>query len=130
MLRKLNIGIIGLGEIGKLHMNNCLNLNNVNLLAVADTSRKARQIAKNNGVKNTYKDYNELLDKSNIDAVIISLPNYLHKDCSIKASENGINILMEKPLARNEHEGRDILSSVRKNGINFMMAYPLRVLNI
>jgi predicted dehydrogenase len=125
-MKRINLGIIGLGFIGKVHLKNCLNLKSARVVAVADTSKKALRFAKENGVKRLFTDYNELLKQPNIDAVIISVPTYLHSPCAICAAEEGKHIFLEKPLARNPNEGMKIISAVRKHDVKLMVGYPLR----
>ena len=97
-------GIIGLGNQGKLHLQNCLN-EEFNVAAVADTSKRALEYATQKGVKRTYANYEDLLQDSNVDAVIINLPNYLHLESATKAAEAGKDILLEKPLASKLEDG-------------------------
>lgn len=125
-MRLLNFGIIGLGNQGKLHLQNCLHLKEVNVLAVSDTSKHALEYATRIGVKKTYSNYEDLLKDQQIDAVIINLPNFLHLESATKAAEAGKDILLEKPLARNLKDGEEILSSVAKNGVKLMLGYSLR----
>ena len=125
-MKKINLGIIGLGSIGVLHLDNCLKLSNANLIAVSDTSRKAQNLAKSAGVKKIYGDYEQLLSDKEIDAVIISLPTHLHFECAIKAAENKKHILLEKPIARSVSEAKDIVSASQKNSVKLMIGYPLR----
>jgi predicted dehydrogenase len=125
-LNKLNIGIIGLGNQGKLHLKNCSFINELNVVGVADTSKRALKLAEMNGVKNVHLDYKDLLKNKEIDSVIISLPNFLHLEATTYAAEAGKNILLEKPLARNVSEGKEIISRVQKNGVKLMLGYPMR----
>jgi predicted dehydrogenase len=123
---KIKLGLIGLGYIGKVHLRNCLNLESVKLVAASDISEKALNLAKKMGVMKAYNDYQQLLNDKSIDAVIIALPTHLHAPCVKEAAEAGKHIFLEKPLARNAAEGKDILSTIRKNGIKLMVGYPLR----
>jgi predicted dehydrogenase len=125
-LKKINLGIIGLGFQGKIHLRNSLRLKGVNVLGVADVADKALNYAKEIGVKNVYKNYEDLLRNDQLDAVIISLPNFLHMDCAVKAAKAGKNIFLEKPLARNVEEGKKIASSIRKNNVKAMIGFDLR----
>lgn len=125
-MNKVKMGLIGLGYIGKTHLRNCLNLKSVKLVAVSDTSKKALNLARRMGVKKTYSDYQQLLNDDSIEAVIIALPTHLHAACVKEAANAGKDIFLEKPLARNAAEGKDILSTARKNGIKLMVGYPLR----
>ncbi len=125
-MNKTNIGLIGLGFIGKVHLYNCLRVPNANLVAVADVSKKALKVAQNLGVPRTYNDYHELLCDPNIDAVVIALPTHLHADSAILAAENNKSILLEKPLARNTSEGKEIISHVKKHNVQLMIGHTGR----
>lgn len=123
---KVKLGLIGLGYIGKVHLRNCLRLKSAKLVAVSDISKKALNLAKRMGVKKTFRDYQQLLNDDSIEAVIIALPTHLHASCVKEAAKAGKDIFLEKPLARDVAEGKDILSTVRKNGIKLMIGYPFR----
>jgi predicted dehydrogenase len=125
-MKKVRLGLIGLGYIGKVHLRNCLNLKSAKLTAVCDISRKALRHARKMGVKNTFTDYQQLLSDDSIEAVIIALPTYLHASCVKEAAKAGKDIFLEKPLARNVAEGKDIVSTARKNGVKLMVGYPFR----
>jgi predicted dehydrogenase len=126
IMKRVNLGIIGLGFIGKVHLRNCLKLKSANVVAVADVSKKALEYARNFGVRKLYTDYHELLKLKNVDAVVISLPTHLHAECAINAIEEGKHIFLEKPLARYPKEGEKIVSAANKNKIKLMVGYPLR----
>ncbi len=120
------MGVIGLGSIGRKHLYNSLQLKNARLLAVADVSEKSRSLAREVGVKKVYSDYERLLENPIIDCVIISLPTFLHAKCAKKASELGKHIFIEKPLARNVKEGKEIVSAIKRNNLRGMIGYPMR----
>ena len=125
-MKKVNLGIIGLGSMGSLHLNNCLKLSNANLVAVSDVSKKALTAAKIAGVKKTYADYEKLLADEEIDAVIIALPNHFHLQCASKAADKKKHIFLEKPIARDVAEAKEIVLVAQKNSVKLMMGYPLR----
>jgi len=82
----LRVGAIGLGKMGKLHFMNMLHMKGIKVVAVADKKKKNLRIAKKIGVP-TFKDYRELLNFKNLDAVVISLPNFLKEESIIQAAE-------------------------------------------
>ena len=125
-LKKLRVGIIGLGHMGKIHMQNSLKLENTSLIAVSDVSKKALKDARDAGVKNTFDDYEQLLKNPEIDAVIIALPTYLHLQCAMRAAEEGKHVLLEKPIARNVQEAHEIIAAAQRHSIKLMIGYPLR----
>jgi predicted dehydrogenase len=125
----INIGVLGLGKMGKLHLMNCKFIDGVNVTAVADASEKNLKWAKSRGIENVYKDYAELIEKSDVDAVIITLPHFLHVKSGILAMENGIDVFMEKPLANTAAEGEMIVEAVRKHNRKFMIGCNCRFID-
>ena len=126
-MTKIDIGIIGLGHMGLLHMANCLHIEDVNVVAAADTSKKALQKARSFGIRNLYTDYRELFDKfKDLDAVVISLPNFLHFDSIKLALEAGMDVFTEKPMATTLDESREIVKLVDKTGRKLMVGYCMR----
>lgn len=125
-MKKIGLGIIGLGYIGKTHLQNSFKLTNIKTLAVSDISKRALRNAKNAGIKKTYDDYEKLLDDPDIDAVVISLPTHLHLPCTKRAAEKGKHVFLEKPIARNVQEAQEIISAAQKNSVKLMIGYPLR----
>lgn len=127
-MKEVGLGLIGLGYIGKTHLRHCLKLESARLVAVSDISKKALNFARKMGVRKTFRDYQQLLEDDRIDAVIIALPTYLHVSCAQEAAEAGKDIFLEKPLARNAVEGREITSKAEKCGVSLMVGYPFRFL--
>ena len=125
-MREVGLGLIGVGYMGKTHLRDCFNLKYAKLVAVSDISKKARNFAKRMRVKKIFREYQQLLRDSSVDAVIIALPTHLHASCVQEASEAGKDIFLEKPLARNVTEGKEIVSTVNRNGVNLMVGYHLR----
>jgi len=112
--------------MGTVHLHNCFHLKNARLVAVSDVSEKSLLLARKTGVKSVFKDYNDLLKSPNIDAVIISLPTFLHAEIVRKAAQHGKHLFVEKPLAKHVTEGEQMLAKVRQEGVKLMIGYPLR----
>lgn len=126
----IKVGIIGLGRMGMLHMMNCLKIEDVKVVAVADSSKKALNKAKAAGVDKLYRDYRDLLNRaSDIDAVVISLPNFLHFECIQSALENGLDVFVEKPMANTIKDCREIVNSAEKSGRNLMVGHCMRFID-
>jgi predicted dehydrogenase len=120
----IRVGVIGLGKMGKLHLMNALRIDGVNVVAGADRNEGNRLFAQNHRVK-TYGDYASLLDKEKIDAAIISLPTHLKKEAVVLASESGLDVFLDKPLAGNATDAEEIVQKIRKEktrltvGVNY-----------
>jgi predicted dehydrogenase len=125
-MKSINLGLIGLGYVGKIHLRHSMGLKDARLVAVSDVSKKSLAKAKKMGIRDTFLDYNQLLKKQNVDAVIIALPTHLHKNCAIDAIEAGKDVFLEKPLARNTEEGSEIVRAAEKHGRKLMVGYHLR----
>ncbi len=124
-MQRLRIGIAGLGGQGRKHFSNCLRIKNSEVVAVADNSKVALSRIRGRGIS-AYNNYQEMITKEKPDAVIISLPHYLHEDCVTVSSENGCDILIEKPLGRNMEEDKRMASRVESDKTKLMVGMSHR----
>lgn len=123
----LNVGIIGLGHVGTLHMKSSMHIDDVKVIAAADKSNKSLKNAESFGVEYLYKDYRDLFsDSIGLDSVIISLPNFLHFESIKLALEAGLNVFVEKPMAITLDECQAIVKLVEKSGRKFMVGHTMR----
>lgn len=102
---RINLGVIGCGVIGPQHMEAAVELEHVNLAAVADIDEtRARETAQKFNVPRYYTDPEALLRDPEIDGVILALPAAMRIDLAISALKHGKHIMVEKPAARNVAE--------------------------
>ena len=94
-MEKAKIGVIGLGGVAQLvHLPNLNKLANVELTAVAEVNKnRLLTISDKFNVKEKYLDYNEMLEKSDIDAVIVATPTSTHTDIAIDCLNAGKDVL-------------------------------------
>jgi len=122
-----NVGVIGLGRMGMLHLLNCSQIDGVKVVAAADSSKKTLKKAESTGVNRLHTDFRDLLNhSSDIDAVIISLPNFMHFESIRLALEAGLNVFTEKPMANTAEECREIVKLVEKHCRKFMVGHCVR----
>ena len=121
----IKIGVIGLGNMGKLHVMNALHIDGVNVVAAADKIDRNRKSVEKYHVK-TYDDYTTMIDAEKLDAVIISLPNFLKKDAVDYAAENNLSIFLDKPMARNLVEAKEIVAKVKKENVRLLVGVNYR----
>jgi len=122
---KVKIGVIGLGYQGKLHLTRyaCLP-DKAEIVAVSDVvGIIAEGIAKKYCARAWYTDYNKLLQRSDVDAVSVCVPNDLHAEVAIAVAESGKHILLEKPMACSLEEADDIMKATNKAGVKLMLGY-------
>ena len=112
----MKIGIIGLGNIGRVHAKNILEakVGQAQLVAVANQPLESMDDFKAQGIA-CFGEANELIESGLAEAVIVALPTHLHAPIGIKALEAGLHLMMEKPLACHKAEGERILAARRRN---------------
>ena len=125
---KTNVAVIGLGGIAQLvHLPILSKLNNVNITAVADINKnRLVTVAEKFGIPKQHTDYKELLDNENIDAVILATPTNTHKEIAIDCLNAKKDLLIEKPIARNADEAKEISNAAKKNKKKVMVGMNLR----
>jgi len=100
---------------------------NGELVAVASRNlNKARDFARELGIPQSYGSYDALVSADDIDAVYIPLPNSMHAEWTIKATEKGKHVLCEKPLAMNADECTKMETAASQNDVKLMEAFMYR----
>ena len=113
----LNVAVIGLGNMGRHHARVLSELEEAKLVAVSDLDEKqGRKIAQRYGSV-FYKDYKEMLDRGDIDAVSVAVPTSLHKEVALECIKRGIPALIEKPIADSPEAGEEIVQAAEKEGV-------------
>lgn len=113
---KLRVGLIGCGDIGQLRAAAVSGTNSLRLIAASDvdTDRAAAAVSRYGGTVDS--DWRTLVQRENVDAVIVSTPPSLHTEMCIEALNSGKHVLCEKPLARNPKECQMILEVAQQSG--------------
>ena len=132
--KKLNIGMIGYGFMGRTHSNAYRKVNNffdlgyrpVLKAACARNAEKIQAFADTWGYESVETDWRKLIARKDIDAVDICVPNDLHLPIAKAAAEAGKMVLCEKPLARNAAEGLKMCKAVEKAGVMNTVWYNYR----
>ncbi|MGQ9596679.1 MAG: Gfo/Idh/MocA family protein [Thermoproteota archaeon] len=123
----IRVGVIGCGVMGKYHARVYSELPGVKLLATADVlEERAKEVAKEFGAERWYTDYNELLTRSDIDAVSITVPDHLHRGPTVAAAKAGKAVLLEKPIATTLEDADAIIKAVKRAGIPFLVGHIVR----
>ena len=121
-MRKLKVGVIGVGAMGRHHARVYSSLPFVTLVGVADVNESvAKDVAKQYNTK-AYPDYEELLSMG-LDAVSIAVPTSLHRDVAIRVAEHGVDMLIEKPIADSLKNAEEIVKIARKEGVKVMVGH-------
>ena len=127
MADTLRLGVIGAGFIGRVHLQKFGALEQVRLAGISDAdSQAARAAAASFGVHRVFESPQALIDSSEVDAVVIGVPNHLHADLAVAALEAGKHVLLEKPMARTLPEAQRIARAQAGSGRVLMIAHQLR----
>ena len=112
------IGLIGLGNRSRAHLDAWKTMPGVEIAALCDL--ESAKIAKVNesigGKAAAYTDYRELLKDRNVQAVVIVAPNFLHHEMTLAALRAGKDVLVEKPVALNYKQAKEMLAEARRSG--------------
>jgi Predicted dehydrogenases and related proteins len=114
---KIKLGVIGFGGMGKWHAQNAPRAG-VEITAVCDIKEERWNEAEEMGFK-LYKSADDLLEDSEVNTVILTVPNHLHKEMCLKAAEAGKNVITEKPAAMNVAELDEMEAACKKAGVFF-----------
>lgn len=124
-MNNLRVGIIGYGYIAKIHIENILKFPNVKISSIFSRTPKIIEDLKN---VSFYTDYEEMIAKESLDTVIIATPTHTHKEIACFCAEQGLDIFLEKPMARTLEECNSIIDSIKENKIKLFVAHSLRFL--
>jgi predicted dehydrogenase len=118
MKRVLNVGVIGVGTIGKQHLQGYTDNPKVKVIAISDVNMAvAKSVASDFGVKKFFKDYSDLLDLDEVDAVSVCTPPFAHAEITCDAARAGKHVLCEKPMAMNANESEKMVEACRQAGV-------------
>ena len=118
--RKLNIGLVGYGFMGRTHSNAFAKVNqffglDIQPVLKAACGRDAKSIAAfadNWGYQSFETDWRKLVERKDIDLIDIASPNDTHAEIAIAAAQAGKMVMCEKPLGRNAAEAEKMVAAV------------------
>ena len=127
-MKKINVGVIGTGRIGKLHLENLsLRIPSAEVVAVADIFVKgAEEISARFGIKKVTADYREIISDKDVEAVVVCSPTDTHAQYTIEAAEAGKHIFCEKPLDLSLEKIQTVLDVIEKTGVKLMIGFNRR----
>jgi UDP-N-acetylglucosamine 3-dehydrogenase len=121
----LRVGVVGVGVMGGNHARVFADFPGVKLVGVADPDRKRREFVADSVGCAAYHGVEGLL-AARVDAVTIAAPTHLHEELSIACIENGVHVLVEKPIAPSVEAGRAIIAAARRARVTLMVGHVER----
>ena len=135
-MNKLKGAVIGCGGLGKAHLSNLLKIEAVQVVAICDIQKEqfTKVITTNLGTTEAadlsnirqYTDAEEMLDREQLDFVVVGLPTYLHEPYSVMALNRGLHVLCEKPMARSLEGCRNMVEAAKRNDKLLSIGQTLR----
>ena len=127
-LNPVRVGVIGVGQIGKRHVETYAKMSNVELVAIADLNEpEAQRVGTQWNIPHVYTDFRGLLARDDIQAVDVCLHNNYHMPVTVAALEAGKDVFCEKPMAGAYVDALTMWESAqatgRKLGIQFVTMY-------
>jgi predicted dehydrogenase len=121
----LDIGVVGAGIRGRMFAGALRQLPDVRVVAVADPSPAGADLAAELGAT-AHPNHRELLASHDLAGLVVATPDFAHRDAAVDAARAGVGLLVEKPLATDVEQAREIEAAVAAAGVPAMVAFENR----
>ena len=112
-MKMLKCGVIGAGILGKAHLKACTQYAYAQPVAVCDINEeRANEAAETFGVE-AYVDYEDMINKADMDVIHIATPDFAHRDPTVKSLQSGRHVLVEKPMATTLADAKAIAEAAK-----------------
>jgi UDP-N-acetylglucosamine 3-dehydrogenase len=125
-MKETNVGVIGVGAMGYNHVRIYSELENANLLAISDMVRGTLDNVSKEFNTVGYVDYDNILQLDDLEAVNICVPTVFHYDVVMNAIEAGKNVLVEKPVASELGQAREMIHAAEDAGVKLATGHVER----
>ena len=125
----ITVGIIGAGRIGRVHTRSICNfVKNARIKTIADPFMNEETAAWANGmgVENTVRDYHEILNDPEIQAVLICSSTNTHSPISLEAIAKGKHVFCEKPIDHELDRIREVIEALKGSNIKYQVGFNRR----
>lgn len=123
---KIKILIIGLGRIGKIHLANLQTMDKVEIVGICDPTDGAKVFSNKAGLTFYQKDFTDIADEVQADAIVICSPTNTHANYVSLAAKKGIDVFCEKPLDLSLEKVKQVLKKVNESKIKLMLGFNRR----
>lgn len=115
---KVRLAVIGIGNMGSFHVRDLAEMPGVELAAVCDIDRKKAQAFGEQYRVPYYFHYLEMLDKVDLDGIVIAAPHYDHTPMTIEGFRRGLHVLTEKPIGVHVKDARKMIEAYQQAKLN------------
>lgn len=119
-MEQIRVAVVGGGIYGTYHLRALKQLEKeekVKLVALADLNEEVLEKNKSAFKIKVYKDYREMLNKESLDALSVATPDFLHREITLEAIDNGLHVLVEKPLDITVEGCEEIIEHSQKRNV-------------
>ena len=125
--KQIGLAIIGCGVVGRIRATIAQEYPGIGWIGLSDKNEKLGQKLKEDlGADFFSNDYKELIERPEVDAVIIATSTWAHAEPTIIAANAGHTLFIEKPLATDARESAQVLSSIKENKVDAVVGYTQR----
>ena len=124
-MKRIRTGIIGVGFIGAVHIEQLRRLGNVDVVAICEAVN-AEKKAQANFIPAFYSDYKTMINNENLDCIHICTPNNTHFDIAMYAMERGVHVVCEKPMTCTAEEACILCEKAKEKGVIHAMNFNCR----
>jgi len=125
-MEQVRFGIVGAGGMGRGHARTMQSIDECVLTAVCDASAEAAERAGDEFGVPHLTDHRELIERDDVDAVVVATPHYLHPEISIHAMEKGKAVISEKPIAVTVSAADEMVRAAERTKTPFAVMYQSR----
>lgn len=120
-MEKLNVGVIGVGHLGKLHTRMFAQIPNCNLIGAFDSNLTQAKTVADEFNTHPFASIDELLEKVN--AVSVAATTSAHYDVVKKCFENNIHVFVEKPITATIEQGEELVKIAKEKNLKFQVGH-------
>lgn len=125
-MEPLKLGLVGLGGMGRSHLEKEISLEEVRFVGVADAVPAAvDEVSARYGIPGYYS-YQDLIDRGHCEAVLIATPHPFHAPIALYAIERGLHVLSEKPIAVTVGEADRMIAAAARAGVTLGVMFQTR----
>lgn len=125
-MERVKVGVLGAGSMGEVHVKNLIQIPEAEIKAICDVSRPRAEALSRLCKAKVYTDFNEMLEKEELEVLYILLPPFAQNGQFEQAAEKGIHIFIEKPIAIASDRGKSMVDAAKKAKIKSHVGFHMR----
>lgn len=129
-MEPVRFGVVGVGGMGGNHARSFKDIEEANLVAVADVNEAtAQKVSEETGAK-AFTDAKDLIDNGGVEAILIATPHFFHPPVAEYAASKGVHVLSEKPIAVTVAAADAMIAACEKGGVYLGVMFQQRTENV